>query len=136
MIVFVVPPPPPPLCTAALTYLHSKHIAHCDLSLENVVIRPSDLRLCILDFGLCVATNGAGHSEELLLRPPHGKAKYQAPEVRLGQRERSRAKAARARAARAWAARGAPGLRGLCTGLRMGSRGVRVLLLVWPEHPS
>jgi serine/threonine protein kinase len=86
----------PWLPTPALTYLHSKHIAHCDLSLENVVIRPSDLRLCILDFGLCVATNGAGHSEELLLRPPHGKAKYQAPEVRLSQRERSRAKAARA----------------------------------------
>jgi hypothetical protein len=70
---------PPP---AALAYVHSKHIAHCDMSLENVIIRRSDLRLCIIDFGLCVPTDGRGHSAEFATRPPCGKYPYMAPEVR------------------------------------------------------
>ena len=74
-------PLPPPLCTAALTYLHSKHIAHCDLSLENVLVRPSTLQLCVIDFGLCVPTNGCGHSEDLMQRSAQGKLRYLAPEV-------------------------------------------------------
>ncbi len=64
-----------------MEYIHSKHIAHCDLSLENVLVIPSTLTVCIIDFGLAVATDGMGHSEELFTRVGCGKANYLAPEV-------------------------------------------------------
>ncbi len=73
--------PPPPSLSPALRYLHSKHIAHCDLSLENVLVRQSTLEICVIDFGLAVATDGLGHSEELMRRPACGKMQYLAPEV-------------------------------------------------------
>ncbi len=90
------PLPPPPRARshvpllAALSYLHSKHIAHCDLSLENVLIIPSSKRIKIIDFGLAVATDGMGNSEDLLRRPGCGKPAYLAPEVRHWRRLRLR----------------------------------------------
>lgn len=75
-LLFVLP------CIAALAYLHSKHIAHCDLSLENVLITRSNGRIKVIDFGLAVPTDGMGHSAELMARPPGaGKDNYLAPEV-------------------------------------------------------
>lgn len=74
--------PYPPFPCPALTYLHSKHIAHCDMSLENVLVRQSTMDICIIDYGLAVATDGLGHSEELMRRPACGKMNYLAPEVR------------------------------------------------------
>ena len=72
------------LVVAAMTYMHSKHIAHCDLSLENVLITASNMNVRIIDFGLGAATDGLGHSAELFTRTGCGKPNYLAPEVRLG----------------------------------------------------
>ncbi|EQC34757.1 serine/threonine protein kinase [Saprolegnia diclina VS20] len=61
---------------AALTFLHTRHFAHRDVSLENVLLTASGAcQLC--DFGL--ATAAATPAAE-----PVGKLLYMAPEVRRG----------------------------------------------------
>jgi serine/threonine protein kinase len=67
---------------SAMTYMHSKHVAHCDLSLENVLVTASNFNVTIIDFGLGATTDGLGHSMELFgRRGGCGKANYLAPEV-------------------------------------------------------
>jgi serine/threonine protein kinase len=75
-----------PVCVcvrgAVVQHLHSRGIAHCDLSLENILVIPSTLEIRVIDFGLAVPTDCHGHSAELFARPPLcGKPYYLAPEV-------------------------------------------------------
>lgn len=62
---------------AAIQYLHSMSIAHCDISLENILLAQNEegpLQVKVIDFGMAVV----GTNE---LVGPRGKPSYQAPEM-------------------------------------------------------
>ncbi len=61
--------------------MHGRHIAHCDISLENILVDRGAGAMCIIDFGLAVATDFVGSSVELSVRPASGKLYCMAPEV-------------------------------------------------------
>jgi serine/threonine protein kinase len=70
---------------AAVRYLHSKRIAHCDISAENtMVVRSTEgVELKVIDFGMAAPIDDAGNSEDLRLRNVFaGKPYYTGPEVR------------------------------------------------------
>ncbi|KAJ7687713.1 kinase-like domain-containing protein [Mycena rosella] len=68
-----------------LGHLHSKNVVHGDLKATNILVTPSN-RACIADFGLSsivdVISLQFTHSTP---RPQGGTARYQAPELLLGQ---------------------------------------------------
>jgi len=65
--------------TAAISELHNVGIAHCDLSLENILLTREDsqLALKLTDFSMAVVGKQS-------LVGPRGKASYQAPEMHSG----------------------------------------------------
>ncbi len=63
-----------------LALMQSKRIAHCDLSLENVMLTTTG-QVKVIDFALCVSAMPDGLSPELVARAAAGKAAYVSPEV-------------------------------------------------------
>jgi hypothetical protein len=49
------------LCRPALTFMREHHIAHADLSNENVLIVVSTYCIKVIDFGTLVCTSAPGH---------------------------------------------------------------------------
>jgi serine/threonine protein kinase len=59
-----------------LKYLHTRHITHRDIKLENILIDPKTREIKLIDFGFCC------HAEEgVLLRVFCGTPSYMAPEI-------------------------------------------------------
>ena len=67
----------------ALAYLHSKHIVHCDLKLENFLFESNsvDSRLKLIDFGLSQRIS----AQNPMLTAATGTPYYVAPEVLAGE---------------------------------------------------
>ncbi|CAE7209009.1 CPK1 [Symbiodinium natans] len=61
----------------AVRYLHSHHIGHRDISLENILLKGDSIRL--MDFGAAVQSHSA-NGQELRYFLPVGKDTYRAPE--------------------------------------------------------
>ena len=65
---------------SALHYMHSKHIMHCDVKPENIMLNPNSLRLFLFDMGL--ARKGRLNSDGILEVDCTGCTKaYGSPEV-------------------------------------------------------
>jgi serine/threonine protein kinase len=70
------------LC-AVISFMQARLVAHCDLSLENVMIVARTRQVKVIDFALCVSASADGESPELVARAPAGKSAYISPEVSL-----------------------------------------------------
>jgi serine/threonine protein kinase len=70
---------------SVMAFLHSRHIAHADLSCENVLVVRSQttggVGVCLIDFGQAVGTDGMGFSATLATRVATKKDYYVAPEM-------------------------------------------------------
>ena len=65
-----------------MDHMHSRHVAHRDIKLENVLVDTSDMTLKVADFGYA-SQQKPGSSEEL--RSYRGTFTYMAPEIKEGR---------------------------------------------------
>ena len=69
---------------AAITYLHSFDIAHCDIKCQNILLDNKNVaKLC--DFGLSAIKSSATSVSSALAAPGQGTPRYSAPEVLRGE---------------------------------------------------